>query len=369
MFISHQTKTEKIFNFANMKRQFLTSFVLLIHIALATIVVGALITFFSGKHGTVHLRQDSTHYYIYELNEGGSERLPFRLSLEQFTTEYYSDSVSPKDYISRITVSPLTDNDAPFTATVSMNRPFTYDGYTFCQAGFDDDGLGATLLVSHDPWGEGVTYTGYALLGIGMWGFFLLRLPRMHRLLTTQTIQPKRYPIAMLGAVCIGGIVLTGIMLTDYVSPSAQPIPVLRSPLLSIHIATIILAYSILFFPLLCGLIAITLHFRNNREREVMQLQTISRITLYPAVFLLASGIFIGAVWANQSWGRYWGWDPKETWALITLLVYSIPLHKSSQRLLRSPIAFHIFCICAFLCVLMTYFGVNWLLGGIHSYG
>ncbi len=342
--------------------------VVLIHIALATIVVGALITYFCGKHGTVHLRKDSTHYYIYELSEGGSERLPFMLSLEQFTTEYYPDRISPKDYVSRITVHPLSDTDS-FTATVSMNRPFTHEGYTFCQAGFDEDGCGTTLLVSHDPWGEGVTYTGYALLGIGMWGFFLLHFPRTQKLLTIQARRQKRYPIIMLGVVCIVGLILTCIMLSYYVSPSAQPIPVLRSPLLSIHIASIIFAYILLIYPLLCGLIAVTLHFRNNRERDIQQLQTISRATLYPAVFLLASGIFIGAVWANQSWGRYWGWDPKETWALITLLVYSIPLHKSSQRYLHHPLAFHIFCICAFLCVLMTYFGVNRLLGGIHSYG
>jgi ABC-type transport system involved in cytochrome c biogenesis permease subunit len=99
----------------------------------------------------------------------------------------------------------------------------------------------------------------------------------------------------------------------------------------------------------------------------------------------LAAGIFVGAVWANQSWGRYWGWDPKETWALITLLIYALPLHAVSfpsfnfaekavtandaQKPARhSGKFFNIYLLLAFLSVLMTYFGVNYLLSGMHSY-
>ena len=100
----------------------------------------------------------------------------------------------------------------------------------------------------------------------------------------------------------------------------------------------------------------------------VERLYHIDSVVLYFAVFLLAAGIFTGAVWANISWGRYWGWDPKETWALITLLVYSFGLHQSSLKTMRRPIAFHVFTLLAFACVLMTYFGVNCLLGGLHSY-
>ena len=83
---------------------------------------------------------------------------------------------------------------------------------------------------------------------------------------------------------------------------------------------------------------------------------------------LFRSGIFIGAVWANVSWGRYWGWDPKEVWALITMLIYASALHQSSLPAFKKPIFFHTFCMLAFLCVLITYFGVNYLLGGMHSY-
>ena len=89
---------------------------------------------------------------------------------------------------------------------------------------------------------------------------------------------------------------------------------------------------------------------------------------LYPALFLLTAGIFIGAVWANVSWGRYWGWDPKEVWALITMLVYALPLHAASLPWFRKSRFFHIYTIAAFLSVLITYFGVNFFLEGMHSY-
>jgi ABC-type transport system involved in cytochrome c biogenesis permease subunit len=89
---------------------------------------------------------------------------------------------------------------------------------------------------------------------------------------------------------------------------------------------------------------------------------------LFPAIALLTAGIFIGAVWANVSWGRYWGWDPKEVWALITLMIYAIPLHYRSLPSFRRSEVFNRYLAIAFLTVLATYFGVNLLLGGMHSY-
>ena len=94
----------------------------------------------------------------------------------------------------------------------------------------------------------------------------------------------------------------------------------------------------------------------------------IAGFILYPGVFLLIFGTFLGAVWANISWGSYWAWDPKETWALITILVYSFALHGGSLKVFRNPTFFHIYAILAFLSVLITYFGVNLILGGMHAY-
>ena len=141
--------------------------------------------------------------------------------------------------------------------------------------------------------------------------------------------------------------------------------PVLQSPLLCLHVAVIMMAYSLLVFLLLNGVMAL---FLRKHGKAVEQLHILGQVLLYPSVFLLAAGIFVGAVWAGISWGSYWSWDPKETWALITLLVYSLPLHVLSLRIFSRPMVFHVYCVVAFLCVLITYFGVNYLLGGMHSY-
>ena len=144
-----------------------------------------------------------------------------------------------------------------------------------------------------------------------------------------------------------------------------QLMPVLVSPLLSIHVAVIMIAYALLAFLMLGGVMALTL--RNNKE-VVERLHVVGQVILYPAVFLLTIGVFIGAIWANVSWGSYWSWDPKEVWALITLIIYALPLHDQSLPMFRKPQFFHAYCIIAFLSVLITYFGVNFILGGMHSY-
>lgn len=170
------------------------------------------------------------------------------------------------------------------------------------------------------------------------------------------------------------GFLLCGLTLMVAMIGNANPqitqlMPVLQSPLLSIHVVTIMVSYSLLAFMMLNGITALVWKYTTkNSEAEIEKLAKISRMMLYPAVFLLTAGIFIGAVWANVSWGRYWGWDPKEVWALITMLIYSFAFHQSSLSLFRRPMFFHSFCIIAFLAVLITYFGVNFFLGGMHSY-
>lgn len=92
-------------------------------------------------------------------------------------------------------------------------------------------------------------------------------------------------------------------------------------------------------------------------------------MSLHIGLYLLTAGIFLGAVWANESWGRYWGWDPKETWALITMVVYAFILHARFLPVLRSDYAFSVMSVLGLASVLMTYFGVNYYLSGLHSYG
>lgn len=149
--------------------------------------------------------------------------------------------------------------------------------------------------------------------------------------------------------------------------PQITPLmPVLSSPLLSVHVMLVMVSYALFAFVMFNGAAGLWL-CRSHRE-QAERLRTAGLAMLYPAVFALAAGIFVGAVWANVSWGRYWGWDPKEVWALVTLLLYALPLHSESLPRFRRPVFFHAFCVAAFLSVLATYFGVNFLLGGMHSY-
>ena len=138
--------------------------------------------------------------------------------------------------------------------------------------------------------------------------------------------------------------------------------PVLNSPLLTFHVSIIMMAFALLSLTFLIGLVALFM----RRERE--ELALLSQLFLYPSLTCMGFGIFIGAIWANVSWGNYWSWDPKETWSLITFMVYAVAVHKKSLSFLRSPMAYHIFMVLAFLTILMTYFGVNYVLGGMHSY-
>ena len=179
----------------------------------------------------------------------------------------------------------------------------------------------------------------------------------------------RRMPLTIPFGYLVCGLALMVSMMGESNPQVTNLLPVLASPLLSIHVAVIMIAYALLAFIMLNGVAALVLTTsRRDCHTEVERLQVISRLMLYPAVFLLAIGIFIGAVWANVSWGRYWGWDPKEVWALITMLVYALMLHPASLPAFRRPVFFHVYAIGAFFCVLITYFGVNFLLGGLHGY-
>ena len=179
----------------------------------------------------------------------------------------------------------------------------------------------------------------------------------------------RKYEMALPVGLLTSGFVLLVQMMGGANPPVTHLMPVLSSPLLSLHVTVIMIAYALLFFIMLNGISAVVVRFTQPTNITYLErLQTISCIMLYPAVALLAAGIFIGAVWANISWGNYWSWDPKEVWALITLLVYAMPLFPNVLRSFHKPMFFHIYSIFAFLSVIITYFGVNLILGGVHAY-
>ena len=325
-------------------------FTLLLHAAFVLILAGALVTHLWGESGMIHLRAGEPKAE-FEREDAPPASLPFSIRLEKFAIEYDPVSGTPADYRSDVTFLP-----EGWEAAISMNHIGKYGGYRFYQADYDEDGLGSVLAVSYDPWGVGITYAGYLLLLVAMIGCSLQGpvIPGLTRDL------PRRR-VTRIALIVSFGILLLLWWLDAF--PKGPLMPVLRSPLLFIHMIPIMISYALFGVLAVMGLVGLFM-----RKEASERLRTAGLRMLLPAVFLLTFGTFLGAVWANISWGNYWAWDPKETWALVTLLVYSFPLHGRVLKVFDNPRFFHAFLLVAFLCVLITYFGVNLLLGGMHSY-
>ena len=171
-----------------------------------------------------------------------------------------------------------------------------------------------------------------------------------------------RIRIVMVFGFLISGFFLLVSHINQMDPAIGQMMPVLNSPLLSIHVSIIMMSYALLSLTFICGIMGICM--RSHGE----ELQALSRIFLYPALTTMGFGIFIGAIWANVSWGNYWSWDSKETWALITFMIYAVVVHTQSLPVFRKPLVYHIYITLAFMSIAMTYFGVNYFLTGMHSY-
>lgn len=196
-------------------------------------------------------------------------------------------------------------------------------------------------------------------------GYETMQFMAWATLIVTLVMQKRFLPVKQFGPL-LSSFALLVAMITDGNPQITQLMPVLQSPLLSVHVMVIMFSYALFGLTALIGLQGLIAHHRKQEEKE-QQLAALSQFLLYPAVALIAIGIFIGAIWANVSWGRYWSWDSKETWALVTMLIYSAPLH-ADIKWLRKAQHMHIYMLLAFLSVLMTYFGVNYFLSGMHSY-
>ena len=180
-------------------------------------------------------------------------------------------------------------------------------------------------------------------------------------LLFAAHISYRRFSILLVGIVMICVSFLFLVAWLGLKDPVMTPVmPVLASPWLSIHVSVIMISYAILGITLPVSATAIAV--KSQRER----LTNLSIKLLLPGTYMLGIGIIIGAMWANVSWGRYWAWDPKETWALVTLMFYSIPLHRSF-RLRHTPLIYNIYIVVIFASIVMTYYGVNYL-PSLHSY-
>ncbi len=176
-----------------------------------------------------------------------------------------------------------------------------------------------------------------------------------------------------MGATALLTAIILMVAHLNWLDPEITPlVPVLKSYWLMIHVAIITSSYGFLGLGALLGFINLILMAIRNAEvankidNVVAELTHINEMTLSIGVFMAAIGTFLGGVWANESWGRYWGWDPKETWALIIILTYAIILHL--RFINKSSYLFNLAALLGFGSVIMTYFGVNYFLSGLHSY-
>ena len=221
-------------------------------------------------------------------------------------------------------------------------------------------GLAMRWYVSgHAPWSN-----GYESMVYIAWAAMLAGL-----------IFGRKYPMVLATAAMLSGITLFVAHL-NWMNPEiTHLVPVLNSYWLMIHVAIITASYGFLGLSAFIGFLVLVLYSISNQENSknvkgfILQLTTISEMSVTIGLYMLTIGTFLGGVWANESWGRYWGWDSKETWALITVVVYAFIAHMRMIPSLKGIYNYTIASVLGFSSVLMTYFGVNYYLSGMHSYG
>ncbi len=220
-------------------------------------------------------------------------------------------------------------------------------------------GLALRWYISgHAPWSNGyesMIYIGWASVLAGF-------------------IFSKKSPITMAATGILTGLILFVAHL-NWMNPQVTNlVPVLNSYWLSIHVSMITASYGFLGLGALLGFITLVLYIAQNSknhtqiEYSILELNAINEMSLMIGLAMLTVGNFLGGVWANESWGRYWGWDPKETWALVTILVYAVVVHLRFIKKIYNEFNYAVISLMAFTSVLMTYFGVNYYLAGLHSY-
>lgn len=213
-------------------------------------------------------------------------------------------------------------------------------------------------VAQHAPWSN-----GYEMLVFVAWTLLLCGL-----------ITFRKSDFALPLATLFTGALLF-VSYLDWLSPEITNLmPVLKSYWLKIHVATIVSSYAPLALSAVLGLMALVLFIfknENNKtiiETKIKELSYINEMSMTIGLFVLAIGTFLGGVWANESWGRYWAWDPKETWALISIIVYAIVLHLRFVPKLNNTLVLNTASMFAFWSIIMTSFGVNYYLSGLHSY-
>lgn len=213
-------------------------------------------------------------------------------------------------------------------------------------------------VAQHAPWSN-----GYEMLVFVAWVLLLCGL-----------LVYKKSDFALpLATIFTGALLFVSYL--DWLSPEITNLmPVLKSYWLKVHVATIVSSYAPLALSAVLGMMALILMIIKNPKNKhrinikIKELTYINELAMTIGLFVLSVGTFLGGVWANESWGRYWAWDPKETWALISIIVYAVVLHLRLIPKLKSDYVLNMVSMFAFWSIIMTSFGVNYYLTGLHSY-
>ena len=213
-------------------------------------------------------------------------------------------------------------------------------------------------ISGHAPWSdayESMIYVAWATMGMGL-------------------LFARKSDLTVAATAFVTSIILM-IAHWNWMDPEIANLqPVLNSYWLMIHVAVIVASYGPFTLGMILGVAALLLMLLTNRKNKVKmelnlkEITIINELALTVGLVMLTIGNFLGGQWANESWGRYWGWDPKETWALISIMVYAFVLHMRLVPGLRGRWFFNLMSIVAFFSIMMTYFGVNFYLTGLHSY-
>ncbi|MDO6472570.1 cytochrome c biogenesis protein [Maribacter sp. 1_MG-2023] len=213
-------------------------------------------------------------------------------------------------------------------------------------------------VAQHAPWSN-----GYEMLIFVAWVLMLCGL---------MTFRKSDFSLP-LATLFTGSLLFVSYL--DWLSPEITNLmPVLKSFWLKVHVATIVSSYAPLALSFILGFMVLLLMIMKTKKSSeainirIKELTYINEISMTIGVFVLSVGTFLGGIWANESWGRYWAWDPKETWALISIIIYAIVLHLRFVPALKSKYVLNAASVFAFGSIIMTSFGVNYYLSGLHSY-
>ncbi|MBU3014919.1 cytochrome c biogenesis protein CcsA [Poseidonibacter lekithochrous] len=218
-------------------------------------------------------------------------------------------------------------------------------------------GMGFRWIISgHAPWSdtyETLLYISWSAIFAGIMFF-------------------RKSLLALSAAVIVAGIFMFTAHLTGIDPQITNLVPVLKSYWLTIHVSILTASYGFFALAAILGYMTLIMFiFRKNRphiDETIKHVTAIIEIALIVGLAAITIGNFLGGIWANESWGRYWGWDPKETWAYVSIVVYAIVVHLRFVKPLSTPFVFAAAALIAFSTILMTYFGVNFYLAGMHSY-